>query len=92
MSRSKAPPKAKKVVWRISESAPMGEWVDASLSPVVEAAKKDEPATHSSRWETSSAFDLLSGADVIENPPDVPDELFDQWFSEKPESPEDPAG
>jgi hypothetical protein len=61
----KGMPLPKKRVWRISESAPAGEWVDAdsisSQSPPV-----TKPAElPSGDWLTSS-MDLLGGAEVRE--------------------------
>jgi hypothetical protein len=62
---SKAAP-AKKKVWRISERAPGGEWVDADSSPVPLARDRESGETTSSGWLTSS-MDLLSGTQVIED-------------------------
>ncbi len=67
----------KRAVWRISESAPMGEWVDPDELPAPGRAQKPpRPDTSGSGWIESS-MDLLSGADVSEDPDTSPDELFD---------------
>ena len=70
-------PATGKRVWRISDSAPAGEWVDPQ-APVATPRPRAEPAppeAHASGWLTSS-MDLLGGAEIIEFPdsaaPDVP--------------------
>jgi hypothetical protein len=85
-TRNKAPPAGKKV-WRISRSAPMGEWVvvrPASVvqesAPSVEPPRDELPEVYSGSWVTSS-YDLLSGSDVTEDPDTLPGELFDELFS-----------
>jgi hypothetical protein len=66
-------------VWRISEDAPMGKWV--SSSELVRPARRGElPEVSHGNW-TASSFDLLSGADVIENEDTIPGELFDELFA-----------
>lgn len=64
-----------KIVWRISESAPMGEWVKSS--PVGEQAPAQPPEGGS--WVLSS-FDLSMGSDVTEVEDTIPGELFDELF------------
>ena len=81
MSRPKDPAKSKRRIWRISDRAPLGEWVDPNLPP--ELAKKDLPEVSSGRWMRSS-FDLLSGVEVDDSPNTVPDDLFDELFPSKP--------
>jgi hypothetical protein len=80
MPRQKDSAKPKRLIWRISDRAPLGEWVDPNLPP--EPAKKD-PDVSSGRW-TRSSFDLLSGVEVDDSPNTVPDELFDELFPSKP--------
>jgi hypothetical protein len=60
-----APAAAKKKVWRISERAPGGEWVDADSAPAPLAREGEAGDTSSGGWLTSS-MDLLSGTQVIE--------------------------
>lgn len=71
-------PATKRAVWRISERAPMGEWVDPDALP--EPASAPEPEQHaessSSSWMVSS-MDLLNGTDVSEDHESTPGELFD---------------
>lgn len=65
----------KRAVWRISERAPMGEWVDPdALAPDTAAAPPTEAS--GSGWIESS-MDLLNGADVSEDHETSPGELFD---------------
>jgi hypothetical protein len=72
---SSAPaPAPKKKVWRISERAPAGEWVDPDTapSPLPRDSQRDPGETSSGGWHTSS-MDLLSGTRVIEDD-DIPPE------------------
>lgn len=76
----------KRLVWRISENSPMGEWIDPSIrrpSPVAAL----HPADLLSSWSTSS-YDLLNGIQVTEIPETEPGELFTEpgeLFAESPE-------
>jgi hypothetical protein len=72
-------------IWRISKSAPMGEWVNEA-APVVPKASKDLPEVDHGPWVRSS-HDLLDGADVTEDPDTLPDELFDELFPPKQDAP-----
>lgn len=73
-------------MWRITESAPQGEWVDLDAAPA--PAKRDLPEVSSGGWIMSS-FDLLSGTEISENPETVPDALFDELFRPKDAPPKD---
>jgi hypothetical protein len=66
------------LVWRISEGAPLGEWVkkDAPVHPKVARTFPDD----SDVGFLSSSFDLLNGTDVIEDDNTIPGELFDELF------------
>jgi hypothetical protein len=63
------------LVWRISESAPMGEWVPKG-SPVRKPGAQD---SSTGSWATSS-FDLLNGAQAVELTDSVSEDLFDELF------------
>lgn len=82
------------LVWRISESAPQGEWVEkATAAPVPAPAqrlkKRDLPEVSDGSWVTSS-FDLLSGSDTLEVSDTIPGELFDELFAPpEPKAPKD---
>lgn len=78
-----------KMVWRISENAPMGEWV-VKAAPVVPRASKDLPEVSYGSWVTSS-YDLLDGSEVIEDPDTLPGDLFDELFAPKPDVPKSPG-
>jgi hypothetical protein len=72
-------------VWRISQSAPLGEWVDRNAPPAPRPTSADPvelPEVSTGGWIVSS-FDLLRGADVDTSGDTVPDELFDQLFPPK---------
>jgi hypothetical protein len=74
--RSKAPPAAKNVVWRITPGTPKGEWVNPAATP---PPKPDPPEGRTSTWAMSS-FDLQYGADVSDVSDTVPAELLDLLF------------
>jgi hypothetical protein len=72
-------PAPAKRVWRISESAPKGEWV-VIAAPELPRPSSDLPEVSYGSWVTSS-YDLLDGSDVIEDPDTLPGELFDELFA-----------
>ena len=59
----------KRRVWRISASAPGGEWVDpdSAPAPVSKTGFTQPQEPNPSGWLTSS-MDLLGGAEVVEWP------------------------
>jgi hypothetical protein len=70
-------------VWRISRSAPLGEWVDLNAPPPSPPPRPAElPEVSTGGWIVSS-FDLLRGAEVDTSGDTVPDDLFDQLFPPK---------
>jgi hypothetical protein len=85
MSQPKKTAAPAKKIWRISESAPMGEWVNEA-APGIAKRIKDVPDVAHGPWVRSS-HDLLDGADVTEDPDTVPDELFDELFPPKQDAP-----
>ena len=87
MARHNASAKPKRLIWRISDRAPLGEWVDARLQP--EPPKVNLPEVSSGQWVRSS-FDLLNGIEMDESPNTVPDDLFDELFPPKDENPKPP--
>ena len=70
-------------VWRISEDAPMGAWVDKK--PSVNTAKsRGLPEIANNSWMTSS-HDLLDGSHASEVPPDtMSSDLFNELFVTAP--------
>ncbi len=86
MSRKKPPPHVVKLVWRITDEAPMGTYVDAN-----EPKKGKEPTEVFHGGWVDSSFDLLHGTDVADATdtisPDQLDELFgddEEWPSTRP--------
>lgn len=71
-----------KMVWRISASAPMGEWVQ-KVGVATPRPSMELPEVSYDSWVTSS-YDLLTGTDVIDNSDTVPSDLFDDLFAHKP--------
>lgn len=84
MDRPKPTVPAKRV-WRISATAPMGEWVD-NVAPVIPKVSKDLPEVSYGSWVTSS-YDLLDGTDVTDDPDTLPGDLFDEWFAPNKDAP-----
>lgn len=66
----------------------MGEWVDAN-APIARPPGKDLPEVTSGGW-VGSSFDLLSGADVSDDPDTVPNALWDELFPTPGQPPKPP--
>jgi hypothetical protein len=82
MAQRKPAAPAKRLVWRITEAAPLGEFVDPSITPAKSRhALSPEEAQERSRggWVVST-FELLNGTDISEGPDTVPADLFDELF------------
>lgn len=78
--KKKKTAKPKRLVWRMTDRAPMGEWVDLDARTPPPAAAPDVlPEVTTGGWVVSS-FDLLKGTDVDDGPNTVPDDLFDELF------------
>jgi len=91
MVTRKQPAPAKKLVWRITEAAPLGEFVDLNAAAQKPAAPALPEATVSTGGWVVSSFELLHGADVTEGYDTVPSDLFDQLFA-PPAPPPKPPG
>jgi hypothetical protein len=78
-----------KRVWRISASAPMGEWVK-NVARGIAKPGKDLSAVSYDTWAMSS-YDLLGGIDVSEDPSTIPGDLFDELFAPKPDTAKSPG-
>lgn len=76
MVQRKSAKPGKRLVWRITADAPLGEFVDPDAHPPPRPAPDDpDPGG----WVMSS-FDLKNGVDVHDGPDTVPDDLFDELF------------
>jgi hypothetical protein len=80
MVQRKQPARVKKMVWRISEAAPLGEFVDPDAVPATPAKPREEGGQGGFLM---SSFELLNGTDISESPDTVPDDLFDELFPPK---------
>jgi hypothetical protein len=81
MAKAKKKPVVKKVIWRMSNNAPLGEYVHPGESggPNSESPVAPKPDPKSS-WKLSS-LELSDGLQVSEQPIDtLPDELWDEFF------------
>lgn len=67
----------KKLIWRISEDAPLGEFVDPDTQPAPNHV--NPPDIGQPGWAISS-FELMRGVEISEDAETVPAELFDQLF------------
>ena len=85
--RQKAPPAAKKRVWRVTPEAPQGAWFDPASLPLPEAPPREG---RPSSWAMSS-FDLQYGADVSDVSDTLPAELLDELFPTAAKSQKPPA-
>jgi hypothetical protein len=84
MVQRKQASRSKRLVWRISEAAPLGELVDPDA--VAPNQPKDQPEVSRGGWVVSS-FELLHGTEISEGPDTVPAELFDELFRPEKKSP-----
>ena len=84
MAKAKKKPEVKKVIWRMSSAAPLGEYVHpadaagaSSEAPPTPASPTPDPK---SSWRLSS-LELQDGLQISEQPIDtLPDELWDEFF------------
>ena len=67
----------KKLIWRISSDAPLGEFIDPDAEVLSVSAKSPDIAQPG--WAISS-FELMRGVDISEDPETVPADLFDELF------------
>ena len=76
--RSSENPPPAKLVWRITDSAPLGEFVDPKVAAAKTRSSKSD--LRENGWLASS-LELLGGVRVSETPMDtLPGELVDQFF------------
>ena len=82
VQRKQQLPPVRKMVWRITEAAPLGEFVDPRATPATPPQESlPEGRVSTGGWVVSS-FELLHGADVTEGYDTVPGDLLDQLFPE----------
>ena len=72
------PDDARNMVWRMTASVPMGEWVPAG-TPAEPAPAIDLPEVSDGNWVNSS-YDLLDGVRVVESGDTGSDPLMDDLF------------
>jgi hypothetical protein len=90
MAQGKNAKPGKRLVWRITPSAPLGEFVDPDASPAPATPPLPAPEVETRGGWMMSSFDLLHGTDIQEGPDTVPDELFDELFA-PPTAPKRPG-
>ena len=69
----------KRRVWRVTQSAPHGEYVDPDAPPVVVTQPLEPPGLG---WLVSS-FELTHGLEVTDETDTLPGELFEELFLKK---------
>jgi hypothetical protein len=81
MAKAKKQPEVKKVIWRMSNHAPLGEYVHpGDAAAPSETPESAPPLDPKSSWKLSS-LELSDGLQVSEQPIDtLPDELWDEFF------------
>ena len=82
MAKAKKKPEVKKVIWRMSNHAPLGEYVnpDDAAGPNSESPQTAVAPDPKSSWKLSS-LELSDGLQVSEQPLDtLPDDLWDEFF------------
>lgn len=84
MAKAKKKPEVKKVIWRMSSNAPLGEYVNPVETSVPTNEPQETAATPGndpkSSWRLSS-LELSDGLQVSEQPIDtLPDDLWDEFF------------
>ncbi len=78
MVQRKIANEARRRVWRVSESAPLGEFIYPDELPARRVGAEGPPID--AGWRLSS-FELTHGLEVSEAPAEtVPGELFDELF------------
>ena len=80
MARMNQPASGAKRVWRITDDAPMGAYVDRT-APKANPHPLAQPEVVYGGWVESS-FDLLHGTDVSDNPDTLTPELLDELFGD----------
>jgi hypothetical protein len=78
MPRKKPPVRSPRVVWRIADDMPAGEYVHVESSP--RAVGPKNPSEGGCVGWAESSFDLLHGTDVTDNPDTLTPELLDDLF------------
>ena len=82
MAQRKSISQGRRLVWRITEAAPFGEFVDPEVTrPLAPQPAPAEVEERSRGGWVISSFELLHGADVSEGDDTVPAELFDELFA-----------
>jgi hypothetical protein len=86
-----APAKPRRLVWRITERAPLGAWVDLDAKPDASSTSLTElPEVSTNGGWLVSSFDLLNGTDVQEVEDTMPGALFDEMFPSAGSAPKKP--
>lgn len=81
MARKPLPADPAKRIWRITQAAPQGEYVDRG-NPSARPAPIAQPEVVIHGGWIESSFDLLNGVDVLEGPQALSPDEFDTLFGD----------
>jgi hypothetical protein len=81
MAHRKAAKPVRRRVWRVTQNAPHGEYVDVAVVTAADLAGP-APRREDQGWLVSS-FELTHGLDVSDETDTLPGELFDQLFTKR---------
>jgi hypothetical protein len=76
----------KRLVWRITAAAPLGEYVDPDAPEPPPQQQRAEPVEGGPPAEPGwlvSSFELAHGLEVSDQSDTIPGELFDELFKDK---------
>ncbi len=82
MARKPLPNDPARRVWRITQAAPQGEYVDRGNPPSARPAPIAQPEVVIHGGWIESSFDLLNGVDVVDSPQALSPAEFDTFFGD----------
>lgn len=87
MAKQEKPVEAQRRVWRMTQTSPLGEIVDAKPpAPPAKVVEKpperldEKPDSKDDPHWRASSFDLLRGLEVHDDSDTIPGDLFDELF------------
>ena len=80
MAQRKVTSQGKRLHWRVTKSAPQGEYFDPDKTRDAADPTPEEPMERPEPGWRMSSFELAHGLEVREEPDTVPGELFDELF------------
>lgn len=81
MNHRKTADKTKRLVWRVNQNAPLGEYVDPDAPLAM--PEPSPPPERADRSFLASSFELTHGLEVSDETDTLPGDLFDELFKKK---------